>query len=298
MISAVNLTKRFGDFVALDNLNTQVEQGSIYGLVGANGSGKSTLLRLIAGVYFPDGGSILLDDQPVYENPSAKDQVFYLSDDLYFLPKITTQEMAIFYQGLYSGFDLKKFKRLGALFPIDLDAKVSTFSKGMRRQAALLAALSSGARYLLLDEAFDGLDPVIRLMIKKLLAEEMDQRELTVIITSHNLRELEELCDHIGLLHGGKILFEQELGSLKFDFCKVQAVYDHGVDWEGTGLKILQKQQRGKVVSLLVRGNAEKTLRILQEEKPIFSETVPLTLEEIFIGEMEAAGYDYNNILS
>lgn len=298
MISAVDLTKRFGDFVALDSLNTQVGQGSIYGLVGANGSGKSTFLRLISGIYFPDAGSILLDDQAVYENPTAKDQIFYLSDDLYFPPKTTTQEMASFYQGLYSGFDVKKFRQLGAMFPIDLDAKVSTFSKGMRRQAALLAALSSGARYLLLDEAFDGLDPVIRLMVKKLLAEEMRQRELTVVITSHNLRELEELCDHIGLLHGGKILFEQELGSIKFDFCKVQAVFDYDVDWAGTELQILQKQQRGRVVNLLVRGNAENTLRTLEAHQPIFSEVVPLTLEEIFIGEMEEAGYDYNNILS
>lgn len=297
MIRAVNLTKRFDSFTALDSLNTEIQQGCIYGLVGPNGSGKSTLLRLISGVYAPDGGTVCVDDLPVFENPAAKDQVFYLSDDLYFLPKATVREMAAFYRGLYSGFDQEKFQRLSQVFPIDVDKRVNTFSKGMRRQAALLAAFCCGTRYLLLDEAFDGLDPVIRLMVKKLLAEEIAQRQMTVIITSHNLRELEDLCDHIGLLHKGKILFEKELDELKFGFCKVQAAYDHPVAWEETGLEILQKQQRGSVVSLLVRGDADNTLRALEELHPIFSEAVPLTLEEVFIGEMEAVGYDYNNIL-
>ena len=205
--------------------------------------------------------------------------------------------MAEFYRGLYTTFDAQKFERLGAQFPIDLNKRVSTFSKGMRRQAALLVALCCNTNYLLLDEAFDGLDPVIRLMVKKLLAEEIAQRNLTVIITSHNLRELEDLCDQIGLLHKGKILFERELDELKFGFCKVQAAFDHPVDPEALGLEILQNQQRGSVISLLVRGNAEDTLAILSKENPLFSEAVPLTLEEVFIGEMEAVGYDYNNIL-
>ena len=297
MIRAVDLTKRFGNFTALDRLSTEIQPGCIYGLVGPNGSGKSTLLRLISGVYAPDGGELTVDGKPVFECPAAKDQVFYLSDDLYFLPKATTRETAAFYRGLYSGFDEAKFQRLSGMFPINVNQRINTFSKGMRRQAALLTALCCGARYLLLDEAFDGLDPVIRLLAKRLLAEEIAERGTTVVVTSHNLRELEDLCDHIGLLHKGRILFEKELDELKFGFCKVQAAYDHPVDWEASGLQILQKQQRGSVVSLLVRGEAEATLRVLEELQPVFSETVPLTLEEVFIGEMEAVGYDYNNIL-
>ena len=297
MIKAVNLTKRFDGFPALDGLSTEIQQGSIYGLVGPNGSGKSTLLRLIAGVYAPDNGAIWLDGLPIFENPLAKEQVFYLPDDLYFLPKTTVREMAAFYRGMYPGFDQEKFNRLSQIFPLDVDKKIATFSKGMRRQAALLLALCCGVHCLLLDEAFDGLDPVIRLVVKKLLAEEMSIRKMIVVITSHNLRELEDLCDHVGLLHKGKILFEKELDELRLGFCKVQAVFDRPVDWEKTNLEILQRQQRGSFVSLLVRGDPESSLATLQKLSPKFSEAVPLTLEEVFIGEMEAVGYDCNNIL-
>lgn len=298
MIEAASLVKRFGTFTALDGLDARIEEGSVYGLVGPNGSGKSTLLRLACGVYQPDGGTISVDGAPIFENSAVKDRIFYLSDDLYFLPKTTVDEMAAFYQGLYSGFSREKYEYLKTLFPIQAKQKLSTFSKGMRRQAALMLALSCGTDYLLLDEAFDGLDPVIRLLVKKLMAEEIAQRNLTVVITSHNLRELEDLCDQIGLLHKGKILFQQELDTLKFGFCKVQAAYDHLVDWEASGLVILQRQERGSYVNLLVRGSSEETLQVLQRYGPLFCEAVPLTLEEVFIGEMEAVGYDYNNILS
>ena len=290
MIKATALTKTFDGFAALDGLDTEIQRGCIYGLVGPNGSGKSTLLRLACGVYRPDGGSITVEDVPIFENPAAKDRIFYLSDDLYFLPKTNVDEMARFYAGLYSGFNREKYEYLKTLFPIDAAQKINTFSKGMRRQAALMLALSCSTDYLLLDEAFDGLDPVIRLLVKK-------QQGVTVVITSHNLRELEDLCDQIGLLHKGKILFQRELDDLKFGFCKVQAAYDHPVDWAAAGLEILQKQERGSYVNLLVRGPAEDTLAVLRGLGPLFAEAVPLTLEEVFIGEMEAVGYDYNNIL-
>lgn len=297
MIKATKLSKYFDGFAALDALDTDIHRGCIYGLVGPNGSGKSTLLRLISGVYRPDGGSITVEDAPIFENPPVKDHIFYLSDDLYFLPKTTVDEMARFYAGLYSGWSWEKYNHLRTLLPIDTGKKINTFSKGMRRQAALLLALSCCTDYLLLDEAFDGLDPVIRLLFKKLMAEEIAQREVTIIITSHNLRELEDLCDQVGLLHRGKILFQRELDDLKFGFCKVQAAYSHPVDWDATGLDILQKQVRGSYVSLLVRGTVEETLATLRGLDPHFAEAVPLTLEEVFIGEMEAVGYDYNNIL-
>ena len=297
MIEIQNATKRFGDFAALENLTLQIKPGCIYGLVGPNGSGKSTLLRLIAGVYHPDEGKVMIGDAPTWENPVLKDEIFYLSDDLYFPPKSTTEDLLKFYRSMYSGFSDLLCAQLKSAFPIDTTKRLSGFSKGMRRQAALLAALSCQPKYLLLDEAFDGLDPVIRLLVKKLLAQQIADHELTVVITSHNLRELEDLCDHIGLLHKGSVLFEQELDDLKFGLCKIQAVFQKPVDWAQSGLNLLQVQQKGSMVTLLVRGDAEAAMRTVQGFGPVFAEVLPLTLEEIFIGEMEAVGYDYNNIL-
>lgn len=297
MIKAQHLTKTFDGFTALDSLQTTIAPGSIYGLVGSNGSGKSTLLRLIAGVYYPDGGSIQIEGQDVFENTALKNRIFFLSDDLYFLPKSTVNEMAGFYRSVYSNFNEEKFKRLKAIFPIDCTKRISTFSKGMKRQAAIMLALCCMPDYLLLDEAFDGLDPVIRLLVKKLVADEIADRGMTVIITSHNLRELEDLCDHVGLLHKGRILFERELDELKLGLCKVQAVFKEEPDWKSTGLNIMQNKRQGSIISLLVRGSAEETLAVLQGYNPTFVEAVPLTLEEVFIGEMEGVGYDFNNIL-
>lgn len=296
MIEIQNATKRFGDFAALENLSLQIKPGCIYGLVGPNGSGKSTLLRLIAGVYRPDEGKVMIGDAPTWENPAMKDEIFYLSDDLYFPPKSTTEDLLKFYRSMYSGFSDLLCAQLKSAFPIDTTKRLSGFSKGMRRQAALLAALSCQPKYLLLDEAFDGLDPVIRLLVKKLLAQQIADHELTVVITSHNLRELEDLCDHIGLLHKGSVLFEQELDDLKFGLCKIQAVFQKPVDWAQSSLNLLQVQQKGSMVTLLVRGDAETAMRTVQGFGPVFAEVLPLTLEEIFIGEMEAVGYDYNNI--
>ena len=298
MLKANDLVKRFGDTIALDGLNTEIGRGCIYGLVGPNGSGKSTLMRLMCGVYRPDGGSITLEGEPVFENIAAKDRILYLSDDLYFPPKSTVEELAAFYRGLYTGFSTETYQKLCGCFPLEVKKSLSTFSKGQRRQAALLAALCCHADYLLLDEAFDGLDPVIRLMVKKLLAEEIAERGATVVISSHNLRELEDLCDQIGLLSAGRLLFEKDIDVLKLGFCRVQAAYDHPVDWEATGLSILDKKERGKLVSLLVRGTAEETLAVLEAQRLLFAEALPMTLEEVFIGEMEAVGYDYSNILS
>ena len=258
---------------------------------------KSALLRLIAGVYRADEGRVLLDGSPAWENPATKDKILYLSDDLYIPPKSTTEDLLKFYRTMYSGFSDMLCAQLKAVFPIDTTQRLSSFSKGMRRQAALLVALSCRPQYLLLDEAFDGLDPVIRLLIKKLLAQQIADRDMTVVITSHNLRELEDLCDHIGLLHKGSVLFEQELDELKFGLCKIQAVFREKIDWSRSGLKLLQVQQKGSMATLLVRGDAEDTLRTVQGLGPVFAEALPLTLEEIFIGEMEAVGYDCKNIL-
>lgn len=299
MIKAQNLTKSFDDIVALDNLDITIDRGSLYGLVGSNGSGKSTLLRLIAGVYRPDGGTVTVDGSPVFEDTAVKDRIFFLSDDLYFLHKATVDEMAAFYRGIYDRFDMEKYRKIKSVFPIDTTKRIANFSKGMKRQAAILLALSSCPDYLLLDEAFDGLDPVIRLLVKRLVMDEIADRQMTVIATSHNLRELEDMCDQVGLLHKGRVLFQRDLDELKLGFCKVQAVFDGPApDWKTIGLSILQARQQGSIHSLLVRGNAQEILAVLQTQPgSVFCEAIPMTLEEVFIGEMEAVGYDYSNIL-
>ena len=299
MILAEQLTKKFGSFCALDALNAQIPAGKIYGLVGPNGSGKSTFLRLLAGVYRPDGGSITIHGAPVYENTPLKQTIAFVPDELYFLSQSTLEEMAAFYRGFYANWSQQRYQTLCNIFPLDPKKRLSTFSKGMKRQAALLLALSCQPKYLLLDEAFDGLDPVIRLAVKRLLADEMAQRDLTVLISSHNLRELEDLCDQVGLLHQGHILFEQELDALKLGFCKVQAAFSPMIAPSifSQQLDLLQMQIQGSIAHLVVRGGIETVQQKLAPYQPLFVEALPLTLEEVFIYEMEAVGYDYSNIL-
>ena len=298
MIEAKNLVKRFGEITALQSMNITVQDGSIYGLVGTNGSGKSTFLRLTSGVYYPDEGSIQVENQDVYEQPSLKDKIFFVPDELYFLPQSTTEDMAHFYASQYSGWDWEYYRKLVGIFPIDPKKRLNTFSKGMQRQAAILLALSARSRYLLLDEAFDGLDPVIRGAVRRLLADEVAQGNLTVIISSHNLRELEDLCDHVGILHKGNILFSQELDELKLGFCKVQAAFRPDRDIkEFSGITVMQYEKRGSLFNMVVRGNSAQVLEYLGQFQPVFAEALPLTLEEVFIHEMEDIGYDYSSIV-
>ena len=298
MIKATDLVKRFDHFTALETLNTEIPSGSIYGLVGPNGSGKSTFMRLICGVYRPDGGSIEVDGEPVFENTGLKNRIFFVSDDLYFIPQCTLDEMARFYSGIYSSFNQAKYHKLLEVFPIPSKKRVNTFSKGMKRQAALILALACQPEYLLLDEAFDGLDPIIRIALRRVVADEMVSRGMTVLISSHNLRELEDLCDHVGLLHKGKILFERDLDELKLGFCKVQAAFRPMISRDKLeGLSLMKFETRGSLIDMVVRGNREEVLAYLETFHPLFAEAIPLTLEEVFIHEMEAVGYDYNNVL-
>ena len=298
MIRAENLVKCFGDFTALSALCTEIQSGSIYGLVGSNGSGKSTFLRLCAGVYMPDGGTVEVDGEPVYENTALKGRVFFVADDLYFLPQSNLCDMADFYERCYRSFSRERFEKLCTIFPLDVRKKLNAFSKGMKRQAALLLGLSCEPDLLLLDEAFDGLDPVMRGAVKKLLSDDIAARGMTVLITSHNLRELEDLCDHVGLLHQGRILFEREIDELKLGFCKVHAAFPGGFDEAALeGLDLMQVSRTGSLLNLIVRGTSAETSALLLERGAVFAEGVPLTLEEVFIHEMEAVGYDYNNIL-
>ena len=298
MIKAQNLTKSFEDIVALDNLDITIDRGSLYGLVGSNGSGKSTLLRLIAGVYRPDGGTVTVDGSPVFEDTAVKDRIFFLSDDLYFLHKATVDEMAAFYRGIYDRFDMEKYRKIKSVFPIDTTKRIANFSKGMKRQAAILLALSSCPDYLLLDEAFDGLDPVIRLLVKRLVMDEIADRQMTVIATSHNLRELEDICDHVGLLHKGGILLSKDLDDMKLNIHKIQCVLPEGLEPEQlAGLSIVSTERRGRLCLLTVRGTREEIEKVIASYDPVFYECIPLTLEEIFISETEVAGYDIRKLI-
>ncbi len=299
MIKASNLVKRFDESTALDQLNTVIEDGCICGLVGSNGAGKSTFLRLIAGVYQPSEGCVTIDEQQIYENESIKQQIYFVPDDLYFFPGSTMDDMASYLKRLYVNWNQERYEELLTKFPMGRKQKLHTSSKGMRRQAALILALSCQPKYLLLDEAFDGLDPVLRLTLRKIMADDVAQRGMTVIISSHNLRELEDVCDQVGLLHQGHILFQRELDDLKLGFCKVQAAFKPVIPEEmlRETLDILKMEVSGSVVSIVARGTVEEISAKLENFHPLFCEAVPMMLEEIFIYEMEAVGYDYNNVL-
>jgi ABC-2 type transport system ATP-binding protein len=298
MISTTQLQKVFGDKAALSDLTTSYERGTIYGLVGANGSGKSTFLRLISGVYYADGGEVLIDGEPVYDNPDAKSKVFFVSDDLYFPPGSTLDEMAAFYKTVYPRWDGSLYHRLGEVFPLPKNKKISTFSKGMRRQAALMLALSSRTDCLLLDEAFDGLDPVVRFAVRKLIADDIAQNNLLVIISSHNLRELEDFCDAIGLLHQGKMLMEFSMDSMRSGFSKVQAAFPGTLpEINLPGIRVVSQSQSGSLITLVCQASEAEALAAVKALGPAFVEAVPLTLEEVFVYEMEAAGYNYAKIV-
>lgn len=299
MVKTNSLVKNFGEKIAIDDLNIEIESGSIFGLVGSNGSGKSTFLRLLSGVYYPDGGSITVDGEECFENIGLKNKIFFVSDDFFFKPYASLNSMANFLSCFYENWDWERFEKLCTLFPINKKGKISSFSKGMRRQAALILALASKPSYLLLDEAFDGIDPVIRIAIKKLLSDDVSERKMTVIISSHNLRELEDFCDHIGLLHNGKILMEQDIDNLKLGFCKLQAIFDCGIDGKTLkeNLHILKLEKREKLYTIIASGDKEEIINIINSLGAKFCEAIPLSLEEIFVYEMEAVGYDYNNII-
>ena len=299
MMKTENLTKQFDTTTALDCLSTTIEEGRIYGLVGSNGAGKSTLLRLLAGVYRPTSGSVEIDGELVFENPALKQKIFFIPDELYQMPGASLASLANIYRALYHSWSDERYQELVGRFPIPPERKLSACSKGMRRQIAIILALSSQPKYLLLDEAFDGLDPVIRVAVRKLIADDILQRGTTVLIASHNLRELEDMCDEVGLLHGGKILFQRELSELRSGFAKVQLIARPLPEQERLQalVDILSYKASGSVAEIVARGSAGEVQQKLLTLKPLLCESVPMTLEEIFITEMEAVGYDYNNVI-
>lgn len=297
MIQAEGLTKKFGSFVALNGINCTIPKGCIYGMVGSNGAGKSTFLRLLTGIYRPDGGKILLDGAPIYENPEQKKKIAFIADDLYLLPGANMKRMCEFYQSRYETFDMKRFYELANLFHLDTKKSLNGFSKGMRRQAAIIYALSCKTDYLVFDETFDGLDPIMRNLVKGLVCEDVLERNATAIMTSHSLRELEDICDQLALLHKGGLVLQSEIGNLKTSLFKVQVAFLHDYSrdfFEFHNVDILHFQKQGSVSNLIVRGEKEYVLQQLQMLKPILLELLPLTLEEMFTYELEALGYSFS----
>ncbi|MBR6709521.1 MAG: ABC transporter ATP-binding protein [Clostridia bacterium] len=297
MIEIKGVGKNFGEIRSLDHIDMTVPDGSIYGLIGSNGSGKSTLLRVMNGVFSPDEGSVTYDGISVWENHAIKRGIVYLSDEQYFLPASSLAEMRALYASFYPDFDVAAYGRYCGLFGLDDRRRLSTFSKGMKKQAAVVLALASRPRYLLCDETFDGLDPVMRQLFKRLLAEAVAERGMTVVIASHNLSEIEDICDHIALLHKAKLVFSREIDDLKQQIHTVQAVFSEHLEANRLGLDVVRCTQRGGMVTLLVRGEREAVERAVVDAGAKFCELIPLTLEEIFISEMEERGYDYNSLL-
>ena len=299
LIELKNVDKKFRDIQAADHITASVREGMIFGLVGSNGAGKSTLLRMICGVIKPDSGEVLADGAPVYENPDVKSQICFLSDSPYYFANADIEEMRDYYMTLYPSFDRKLFDSLVKKFGLEPKRKISSFSKGMKKQVSILLGLCAKTKYLLCDETFDGLDPVVRQAVKSLFASEIMNRDFTPVISSHNLRELEDICDSVGLLHRGKLLLTQELDQIKANICKLQCVIPdpHREQEMISALHIIRMERTGSLLTMTVRGPREKALALAQDSGAVFAETVPLTLEEIFISETEVAGYDIKDFI-
>lgn len=298
MIKTEKLCKAFGRLQAVQEVTLSIADNSIFGLAGTNGAGKSTLLRMLSGVLKPDSGKIYIDEEEVYENPEVKENLFFLPDTAYFFQNASMKEMADYYAIFYPRYDKARFHKLADNLGLDKKRKINTFSKGMKRQAALILGVCAGTKYLFCDETFDGLDPVMRQAAKSILAYEVSEREFTPIIASHNLRELEDICDHVGLLHRGGVLLSKDVEEMKLQIHKVQCVIPEIQEEEKLlgELDVLQFEKRLSLLTMVVRGSHEEIMSKIQEKHPLFAEAIPLTLEEIFISETEVAGYDIKKL--
>ena len=298
MIEIKKVSKRSDKIEAVSDVSLSIEEGQVFGLLGTNGAGKSTLLRMMAGVLKEDEGEILIDGEAVWDCVEAKQKFFYISDEQYFFPNATPLDMAAFYKTLYPAFNEKRFRKFLVKFTLQKDRKIQTFSKGMKKQLSILLGVCSGVKYLFCDETFDGLDPVMRQGVKSLFASEIMGREFTPVIASHNLRELEDICDHVGLLYKGGILLSRDLEDMKFHIHKIQCVLKDK-DQERQLQKemdVLKTEHQGSLLLLTVRGTREQIMEKIQGKNPLFCEILPLTLEEIFISETEVAGYEIKNL--
>ena len=297
MIRALNVTKKFDNNVAVDNISLDIKKANVFGLIGTNGAGKSTFLRMLTGIIKPDCGDIFLDDEPILENEKAKQKFFYISDEQYFFKNATPKDMKNFYITIYQNFDNEKYSKLMKSFGLDENKRIKTFSKGMKKQLSIIFSLASNTEYVIFDETFDGLDPVVRQVVKSLLAKEIEERDLTPIIASHNLRELEDTCDNIGLLHKGGVILSKDLEEVKLGIHKIQIVFNDIPETLYNHLDIIKEEKRGALSTLVIRGEEEKIKSYIESINPTFYESLPLTLEEIFIVETEVVGYDVKSLI-
>lgn len=296
MIKFDNVTKSFDDLRVLENLSLEIPKGAAYGLLGTNGAGKSTLLRLLSGIYKVDGGSVTVDGEPVWDNVSIKRRLLLVSDETSQFNNMTLKQMRKFYKTFYPSFSDETFEQLHEVIGLPLNKKLSGFSKGMKRQAAMICGIAVSPDYLLLDEAFDGLDPTMRSAMKKMLVNAMCDKEMTIVMSSHNLKEVEAFCDTVGVLHEGKMLFSRALDELKGEVHKVQCSLGSVPEKSDfPGLDILLIEQSCGMVNIIVRGDADETLKSVGAKAPC--ELIPLSLEEIFVYEMEALNYDRSKLV-
>ena len=292
MLELKNVSKSFGKFKALDDLTMTIPQGSVYGLVGPNGAGKTTAIRHITGVYRPDEGEITMEGLPIFENPQVKQAIGYIPDEIFYFSSATLKDMANFYRGLYPRFDMALFQRLTEVFQLPMGSPIRRFSKGMQKQAAFQLTLSIRPDVLVLDEPVDGLDPVMRRQVMSLILAEVAERNTTVLISSHNLRELEDVCDHVGIMNHGKMLLERSLADMQGNTVKLQMVGD-----VPQGLEILHQSSTGRLQTLVVRGNAREVEAQVEASEPMFYDILPLSLEEIFIYELGGVNHEINSII-
>ena len=293
VIKCKGVTKRFDKFEALGNLSLTVPRGSVFGLVGPNGAGKTTLLKSIMGILKCDEGEILVDGLPAYENPEVKEKIFYIPDDLYFFQSYSIKEMADFYKGIYKNFNMERFLKLGAVFEIDLKRNVTRLSNGMQKQVMFWLGISAMPEILILDEPVDGLDPVMRKRVWSVLLQDVAERKTTVLISSHNLRELEDVCDHVGMLSEGEVVIQKGIDDVKGNFHKLQLAYSGEIPKEvSEEIEIVNKTKFGSVNLLIVKGEAEKIKEAVMKTNPLIFDMLPLTLEEVFIYEMGGLGYE------
>ena len=297
MIEVRDAVKKFDGFAALDGANLLVPQGSVYGLVGPNGAGKSTLIRHLTGIYRQDGGTVRVDGQPVWENAALKARIAAIPDDWYYFMQSTVRDMMRFYKGFYPSFSTERYEKLKEVFNIDEKRTIRRLSKGMQKQVAFWLALSCMPDYLILDEPVDGLDPVMRRQVWSLVMGDVAQRGTTVLVSSHNLRELEDVCDHVGIMDHGKVLLERSLAQLQDNMVKLQVVFQDGVTEVPAELPVLHASKVGRIHTLIMRMNAEEATAKLSTYNPLLVDAVPLTLEEIFIYELGGADYAVKDIV-
>lgn len=299
MIELTHVSKRFDDILAVNDVSVKISEGNLFGLIGTNGAGKSTVLRMITGILKQDSGEILIDGMEVYDNVEAKKQFFFIPDEPYFFQSSTPVDMEKYYSAIFPDFNKEGFYHYLEQFDLGKKRKIGTFSKGMKKQLALLLGISAGTKYLFCDETFDGLDPVMRQGVKAIFAGQMEERGLTPIVASHNLRELEDICDHVGLLHKGGVLLSKDLEDMKCNIQKVQCVFESQEEEQKIlkSLSVMKMEKRGALVTITVRGQRDEVINAFASVNTIFCEVLPLSLEEIFISETEVIGYDIKKLI-